>query len=471
MDQPAGKTWRILLLAAMLLASELLYLSLLSLDAINGVRPVASFLAILAAAFALCFGAYRLLSKRRWGRAEWGLVIGGAILFRITLLPAGLPPDLTLPEKCAAMLADWRGESVAYERFQLFDDDIWRYLWDAHVAASGMNVYASAPADSSLDFLVSAGPNAHPDWETIRENINYPRLRTIYPPFAQYVFRGAHWLAPGSVLAMKAVVVGFDLLALGFLILTLYALNQSMSRSILYAWNPLVIKVFAGSGHIDAVLVAALAATCYFVVRKRPAAASVSLGLAIAAKVVPVILLPFLARRAGVWRTLVGCAVALVCWLPYLGAGSHLFDSLAAFLEGWQFNGGVYRLVTWVVSMFSSQPQVIARIVFGLAIVLTLLVLYRRDDKDPASFAQFTVVTLGILLVLSPAVMPWYVTWLLPAGIIAWNRATIFYSLAVCMAFLVMVRGVEWPWALALEYGALGAAICWEGYMNRVARK
>lgn len=451
----------------MLLASEFLYLSLLRLNAINGVRPVLIFLAILGAAFALCFAAYLLLSRRRWGYAEWALMIGGAILFRITLLPAGLPPDLTIREKFAAMLADWRGESVTYERFQLFDDDIWRYLWDAHVAAAGTNVYASAPADSALDSLVSAEANARPDWETIRANINYPHLRTIYPPLAQIVFRAAHWLAPGSVLAMKTIVAGFDLLAFGFLILTLAVLNQPPARSILYGWNPLVIKVFAGSGHIDAVLVAALAATCYFLVRKRWTAASVSLGLAIAAKLVPVVLLPFLVRRAGRWRTAMGCVVALVCWLPYFGAGTRVFDSLVAFSEGWQFNGGIFRLLVSVLATFNSRPQLPARIICGLTITLVLLVLYRRDDRDRATFAHFTVVTLGIVLIFSPAVMPWYVTWLLPAGIIAWNRAAIFFSLVVCASFFVMVRGVEWPWSLILEYGALGGLIWWEISHNR----
>src|SRR5205085_12578423 len=114
------------------------------------------------------------------------------------------------------------------------------------------------------------------------------------------------------------------------------ALKQPPARSILYGWNPLVIKVFAGSGHIDAVLVAALAATCYFLVRKRRTAASVGLGLAIAAKLVPVVLLSFLFRRAGCWRTAIGCVVALVCWLPYFGAGTRVFQRLVTFPEGWQ---------------------------------------------------------------------------------------------------------------------------------------
>ncbi len=454
------------LLAILLAASEALYLLLLWLDAVNGARPVAIFLAILGAAFALNFAAYFVLRNNPAGLPVWTLVVGGAILFRITLLPAGLPPDLPLDQKLAAMASDWRGESVAYERFQLFDDDIWRYLWDGHVSAVGGNVYTSAPADPSMEGLVSA--SAHPDWGTIRENINYPRIPTIYPPLAQMVFRTAHRLAPGSVLAMKGIVAGFDLLAYAFIILTLSARRQPLAHSIFYGWNPLVIKVFAGSGHIDAIVVAALAATCYFLARKKPAAASVSLGLAIAAKVFPVVLLPFLARRVGAWRTVLACVIALACCVPYAGAGKHLFDGLLTFSAQWQFNAGPFRLLAWMIGIFASQPQLFARIACAVLIAIALAALYRYDDADPNTFAQVAVMSLGAVLILSPVVMPWYVTWLLPLAIVAWNRAAIFFSVAVCAAFLVMVRGVEWPWALVLEYGALGGMIWWEILRNRV---
>ena len=171
------------LLAILLIASEALYVLLLRLDAINGVRPVAIFLAILGAGFVLCWAAYLVLRNGRTGHSPWALTVGGAILFRVTLLPAGLPPGLSLSEKFAAMAADWRVDAAPYERFQLFDADIWRYLWDGHVAATGRNPYASAPADPSLNEV------ANSDWESIRDNISYPALRTIYPPLAQIVFR------------------------------------------------------------------------------------------------------------------------------------------------------------------------------------------------------------------------------------------------------------------------------------------
>jgi alpha-1,6-mannosyltransferase len=432
------------LLAILLVASEALYLLLLRLDAINGVRPVAIFLAILGAGFVFCFAAYLVLRNGPTGRLAWALTLGGAVLFRVTLLPAGLPPRLSLSEKLAAMAADWRGDPVSYERFLLFDNDIWRYLWDGHVAAIGQNPYASSPGDSPLD-----------DWETIRDNISYPALRTIYPPLAQMIFRAAHALAPGSVLAMKIIVVGFDLLAYGFVILTLRARNDLPAKSILYGWNPLVIKVFAGSGHIDAVLVAALAGTCYFLARRRPTAASVSLGLAIATKLAPIVLLPFLARRVGAWRTVLVCVTCTACFLPYLGAGPHLLDGLLAFSANWQFNSGLFRLFA------SLMPDTLARITCAILIAITIFFLYRRDSSDPDTFAAVATLALGAVLIFSPVVTPWYVIWLLPLGIAAWNRAAILCSVPVCMAFLVMVRGVEWPWALILEYGSLAAIIAW----------
>jgi alpha-1,6-mannosyltransferase len=437
------------LLAILLIASEALYVLLLRLDAINGIRPVAIFLAALGANFVFCFAAYRILRNGPTGHLAWALTLGGAILFRVTLLPAGLPPDLSVSEKLAAMAADRHGDAVSYERFQLFDNDVWRYLWDGHVSSTGRNPYASAPADPSMDEV------ANEAWETIRDNLTYPNIRTIYPPLAQIVFRAAHRLAPGSVLAMKVIVVCFDLLAYGFVILTLRARNDLPAKSILYGWNPLVIKVFAGSGHIDAVLVAALAGTCYFLARKRPAAASVSLGLAIAAKLAPLVLLPFLARRVGTWRAVLVVLICIACFLPYLGAGTHLFDGLLAFSGKWQFNSGPFRLLA------SLMPDLLARITCGMLIAMAIFLLYRRDSADPDTFCGVATLALGAVLIFSPVVTPWYVIWLLPLGVLAWNRVAIVFSVSVCTAFLVMVRGVEWPWALILEYGSLAAIMAW----------
>jgi alpha-1,6-mannosyltransferase len=236
----------------------------------------------------------------------------------------------------------------------------------------------------------------------------------------------------------------------------LTAQKQPLTRSILYGWNPLVIQVFAWSGHYDSILLAALAGTCYFLIRNRRTAASISLGLAIAAKFAPVVLLPFLARRVGAWRTLLACLIAAAWFVPYLGAGAHLFSGLLAFSEAWQFNSGVFRLLALLIG----EPE--ARMTSAVLIAIGMLLLYWREDGRPDTFARVATVALASVLIFSPVVTPWYATWLLPLGILAWNRAASLFSVVVCLAFLVMVRGVEWPWVLVLEYGSLGLMIWWE---------
>ena len=62
----------------------------------------------------------------------------------------------------------------------ILEDDYYRYLWDGQVFLSGINPYQFAPLDERLDLIVSA-------WRSL---INYPDIRTIYPPVAQFYFAG-----------------------------------------------------------------------------------------------------------------------------------------------------------------------------------------------------------------------------------------------------------------------------------------
>ncbi len=448
-------------LAVLLTASEAIYLLILRFDATNGVRPVLTFLALLASLFVLYSLAGLLVQKVRDQRGILFLIITGAVLFRLTLLPAGLASDnwTALPE---ALRADVRGEAVAYERFLLYDHDIWRYLWDGHVQAHGINPFQSAPADAALDALADVENRELTDgravWRDIRDNINHATTPTIYPPLAQLIFRLAHWLAPGSVLVMKSLLTSFDLLTVWLLALTLNRLGRPMTEVLWYAWNPLVIKVFAGSGHVDAVLVAALTATIYFLTAKARTTAALSFGLAVLAKLSPVVLLPFVVRRVGWRHTMIVAAVVVIGYVPYLSAGPKLLTGLIRFSRDWQFNAGPFALLQWLASSFSHDPATVARMLSGLLIIGVVMMLTMRDDGQTETTARHCALALGALVIFSPAVMPWYVSWVLPLAVIAGQRWWFWFSALVCLAFLVLIDETEHAWVLWLEYG-LGAAI------------
>ncbi|HUG54863.1 MAG TPA: hypothetical protein VMR21_14735, partial [Vicinamibacteria bacterium] len=244
-------------LAVTLVASEGLYLMLARLDAANGWPSVRSFLFLFASLFAGLAVAHA--AAGRAGARALPIVAAGAVLFRLTLLPAGLPPGTEVP---AALADDVRGERVVYERFLLFDSDVWRSLWEGHVGAHGEDPFSDAPASAVLDPLGDAERGPSTDglriWSDLRDHVNHPDVPTIYPPLAQLTFRLAHALAPGSVLVFKALVTLADLAAGLLIALALRASGRPAGEAVLYLWNPLVVKVFAGSGHVDAVLVLAL---------------------------------------------------------------------------------------------------------------------------------------------------------------------------------------------------------------------
>jgi alpha-1,6-mannosyltransferase len=513
-------------LAVLLVLSEAVYLALLQLNAVNGWQPVLTFWLEMAALFVFYALAAVLVTRfQNIKKAALWLIFGGAILFRLTLLPAGIPHDLTASEKLAALRDDLRGTEVTYERYQLFDNDIWRYLWDSHVWAHGINPYQYPPSDARLDAL--AGETAENEnfvdyetedlsnetatsdesanetneatnaaaveetnqetktfsanyvlptadltdgreiWGDIRDNVNYSDVTTVYPPLAQFVFWVSHRFAPGSLLMMKMLLVGCELLGILFLVLTLKRLELPVTRVILYAWNPLMIKVFAGSGHADAILVAALCATVYFVVRGSKSLAAVTFGLAILAKLSPVFLLPFFWRRVGWLRTLLVGAVVFGGYLPFLDAGENLFAGFLKFAREWQFNAGAFAFIRWIAGNFTADAGDLARKICAFFILTIIAWLVWRDDLKEKTFVKSAAIVLGALVIFSPTVMPWYLSWVLPLAVLARQNIWIYFSALVLTAFHIMIDLNEYAWALWFEHGLFFALVVSQLWFNR----
>jgi alpha-1,6-mannosyltransferase len=442
-----------------LAASEIAYLRVSVLDAVNGWRPVGTFLVLFAFLFG-CYAAAHALAARA-GRAALPVIAFGAVLFRLTLLPAGLAPfgrDLT-----ADLAADLRGERVTYERFILFDSDVWRYVWEGHAWGHGGNPFLDPPDSAKLDRLGDSERGPSTDglriWPDIRDRVTHPHVPSIYPPLAQAVFRLSHALAPGSVLMIKALVTLADLGAGALIAFALAAMGRPVTGVLLYAWNPLVVKVFAGSGHVDAILVAALAGMGYAAARHSRGGLAATFSLAVLAKLSPLVLLPLVAERVGLPRLLMSAAIVIGGYAPFAGAGAGLFAGLRTFAGEWEFNAGPFRVVRAAAAPFVHDPDASARFLAAATILAGATWLAHRARGRPERFAGAACYGLGLLLLLSPAVMPWYVTWLLPLAVMSGQREWLALSGLVGFAFFVMVDGRERVGALAAEYGLFVAAL------------
>jgi hypothetical protein len=310
------------------------------------------------------------LAPRATPRAGLLVVLAGAALFRFALVPTA--PALS--------------------------HDLYRYLWDGRVAASGVNPYAHPPAAPELAPLRDVAV-----WEPIHRK---PVL-TIYPPGAQALFTAAHAAGLRTPTGLKLLLVASDFAAVVVLARLLAARGRNPSASVAYAWNPLPVIAFGHSGHVDSVVVLALLLAALAWQRRRHATVvGALLGLAAAVKLFPLLVVPafvrtpdgrFSLRRAATVAASAGLVVA-VGYPPYLGANVLGFLSTGYFTQEGYVSGNRFLLTSAVgldgVSAFAVVTAVLVAI--GVAVLAA-----RRNAAARAAWL------LGAALVATTP-YPWY---------------------------------------------------------------
>lgn len=390
-------SWTNLLLIAIGIAGLFLYR--ISLRAHVG-ADIEWFLKIVLAQCVLYVLVVWSILRAREARSTLIIVIVFAALFRLSILFS--PPYLS--------------------------DDIYRYVWDGRVQASAINPYRYIPADPAL--------------ERLRDTNIYPRINrkdfahTIYPPVAEAVFFVTTRISE-SVSWMKATMVLFEVLGVWALAQLLSSFQLPRQRILLYAWHPLVIWEFAGSGHADAIAVAFIALALLARRRQSEIATGLSLAGATLGKIFPAVLFPALYRR-GSWKMpLVFVLAVTIGYLPYLTVGPRralvfLFgDAPERGVEG----GQQFFLLTLVRKLpFAANTSTTVFVIIAALIcaALSIWMIAKRNDW----FVINSLIIASVFVVLVAPHFPWYFAWLVPFLCVVPNPAAIYLTLGSFLMYL-----------------------------------
>jgi hypothetical protein len=328
---------------------------------------------------------------------------------------------------------------------QALSTDAFRYVWDGRVQSAGINPYRFIPADPALAALRDA---------SIYPNINRADYaHTIYPPTAQLAFLAIERV-DDSVLGMKLGMLAFDGLSIACLVALLRSRGLPASRVLLYAWHPLPIWEFAGTGHVDAVAIALLLLAFLAAGRRAPVWTGVALAAATLVKYYPVIAAAPLYRRWD-WRLPLAFVVtAAALYAPYLGVGGGVLGFLKGYVEeeGLRSGSGVF-LPSLLQSLFHVPAEGLRYflpVAAGVMIALALWIQFSRAGRTRDALTG-TLLLAGIFTLLVSPHDPWYFTWLVPFLCFRWSLAHLWLT-AVCT---VMYLGSD-PTALptqSLIYG------------------
>jgi len=327
----------------------------------------------------------------------------------------------------------------------ILEDDQFRYLWDGAVVSRGINPYRYAPLEAVTthsdqipqelkNLAISSGDVIH--------RINYPWLRTVYPPVAQAAFAAAHLLAPWSLTAWRLLLAAFDLATLWLV----WRLGLPFAAVVIYWLNPLLVKEIYNSAHLDMLLLPFLVGAARAVYRERLIAATAALGIAAGIKLWPALLLPVVWRRlsqkpgALVGSLSITALLAVIFAGPMIWAGFDRSSGLVAYGRHWEMNNALYLVIQWIavkgIQIFTASAGVEAlapRAVFALLVVATAI--WAAADRHADIAGRFLLVA-AVLFLLSPTQFPWYYVWLIP--FLAWrpNKALILYSALLPIYYL-----------------------------------
>ncbi|WP_103384014.1 polyprenol phosphomannose-dependent alpha 1,6 mannosyltransferase MptB [Pseudonocardia dioxanivorans] len=307
----------------------------------------------------------------------------------------------------------------------LFTRDVFSYLAQGALPLHGFDPYAVGPEVMPGVFT----DNVHYFWQD---------TPAPYGPLFILLAKGTAAAVGGNVIA--GVILMRLVLCIGLVLLVwaLPELTRRMGGRIPVAlWvavaNPVMIVHMVGGGHNDLLVMGLLAVGALYALRGRPVIAIVLVTAAMAVKASAAVALPFVvlvwaaqmpgpsrtvrilkATAAGVGVFAVTFALITVAaqvnlgWLPALSAPSMIVNWLS-------LPTGAGELVHWVLNLVFNLPKQpfinIARIVGGLLLLwIGVKQWLAARDGGPDALRRAGIVLLAVA-VLSPATLPWYLSW------------------------------------------------------------
>jgi hypothetical protein len=342
---------------------------------LNGVSGIRFFMTVAFIQSAVYLLAAWIVIRARPSNSTLLIAVAFAVIFRLSILFA--PPYLS--------------------------DDIYRYVWDGRVQAAGINPYRFIPAA--------------PELAQLRDETIYPKINrrdwahTIYPPVAQIVFFLTTRISE-SVTWMKATMLGFELVTIWAVAQLLTLLGRPRQLLLLYAWHPLVIWEFAGSGHVDAMAIAFIALAFLAWQKKSNLGAGFTLACATLVKLFPLVLLPAMLKR-GRWKIApFFAATVIIGYLAYLSVGpTAVLGAIPGYTqEMGLISGQQFYALSLVRNLFGLELPSISYLVFTVLVMgaIGLWVLLKQNED---TLKHGMILATAATVLFAPH-FSWYFCWL-----------------------------------------------------------
>ena len=353
-------------------------------------------------------------------------------------------------------------------------DDIYRFIWDGRLIINGISPFAELPSYYIDNEITLNGID-----KNLFNQLNSPNYFTVYPPVPQSVFAWASFVFPknvwGSMVVMKSVLLLFEAGTFFLLLKLLKHFSLPRKNVLLYALNPLIILDTFANVHFEIVMIFFVLFALWLLVKHKWVFSAFATSLAIASKLIPLMLLPFFIKKLG-WKkavgyfAIVGFATGLL-FLPFFNFDTikNLGNSLDLYFQRFEFNASVYYVFRYIGLRISGYNliQVLGPVLaFVTAVSIFVMAFWKNKNRKIPTLWLFAMT---IFLLLATTVHPWYLSLAIALCVLTRFRYPIIWSGLIMLTYINYSYGEyhENLWLVALEYVLLFGFVWWESRVSR----
>ena len=349
-------------------------------------------------------------------------------------------------------------------------DDVYRFIWDGHLTANGLNPYTHTPEYFLSDPEYEKLGLTHSLFALFGKNTH-----SSYPPLDQAIFSLSVWFSPhslfGSILFIRIIALLFEAGNIWLIRKLLKGSGMPAKLGLLYVLNPLVILELSGNLHFEGIMIFFLLSALWMIYNSRFLSAGILLGLAILTKLIPLIYLPFLWIRYGKnkgSRLVISAAlITLVGFIPFLQLKSMggFLNSLALYFNKLEFNASIYFLIRqagyWITGyniIFVVGP------LLGLITFLLIIWLSSTSRAKDRKLEEIWMWLMMIYLAMTTTLHPWYIITLLVLSLFTRYRFPVIWTYFIFLTYGGYNLTGYQPnyWVIGLEYLMVYGAMIWE---------
>jgi hypothetical protein len=320
--------------------------------------------------------------------------------------------------------------------------DFYRFIWDGNIQILGINPYLYTP-DHLIEII--GFPN---------DKMLYKGMGSLsssnfsnYPPLSQYLFKIMGYLNRSDlflpVLSLRIIyLIGeFFIFFTGIALLKKINLNPEYIGW--YFLNPIIIIEGIGNLHGEAFMLCFTLAAVLFIARNKSILGGLFMSLAIAIKLLPLLIFPVFFRYLGIKKFFMFSfsilTFSLILWGPFLEAEmiTNYQKTIDLWFTTFEFNGSVFNIIRTIgyevkgYNIIRKLGEITPYITIGLVVIFTFL----RSNRNLKSVFKSMLFLLSCYFFISTTVHPWYIINLIFLGVLTGYAFPLLWSLTVFWSY------------------------------------